>query len=257
MLMALTREISPAIRQCELTHLTRTPIDLERARAQHSAYEWALVDAGCTVRRLDTTDTMPDSVFVEDVAIVCDEIAIAARPGAETRRPETMAIALWLRNVRPMRSIAAPGTLDGGDVLIAGRNVFIGLSARTNQTGATQLREMLEPIGYRVRTVGVDGCLHLKSAVTAVGPETLLINADWVPRDAFSDFDLIDIDPAEPYAANALAIADRVIYPTAFPRTRRKLEHRGFRVIAIEMDELAKAEGAVTCCSLIFELGRP
>ena len=257
MLMAITREISPAIQQCELTHLDRRPVDLARARAQHAAYEWALVDAGCTVRRLDTTDALPDSVFVEDVAVVCNELAIIARPGAETRRAETSAVAAWLSNVRPLRSIDAPATLDGGDVLIAGRQVFVGLSARTNRAAATQMRRLLAPLGYTVETVRVTGCLHLKSAVTAVSDDTLLINRAWVPPDAFADFDVIEIDPEEPYAANAVALPDRVIYPAGFPRTRERLEARGLDVRIVEMDELAKAEGAVTCCSLIFELWRP
>jgi len=257
MKMAITREISPAIQQCELTHLSRAPIDLDRARAQHAAYEWALVDAGCTVRRLDTTDALPDSVFVEDVAVVCTELAIVARPGAETRRAETAAVAAWLSNVRPVRSIEAPATLDGGDVLIVDKQVFVGLSARTNRAAATQMRRLLAPLGYTVEAVRVTGCLHLKSAVTAVSPDTLLINRAWVPPDAFGDFDLIDVDAEEPYAANAVAVADRVIYPTSFPRTRRRLEARGFDINTVDMDELAKAEGAVTCCSLIFELWAP
>ncbi len=257
MKMAITREISPAIQQCELTHLSRARIDLERARAQHAAYEWALVDAGCTVRRLDTTDALPDSVFVEDVAVVCNELAIVARPGAETRRAETAAVAAWLSSVRPLRSIDAPATLDGGDVLIVDKQVFVGLSARTNRAAATQVRRLLAPLGYTVETVRVTGCLHLKSAVTAVSPDTLLINRAWVPPDAFGGFDLIEVDAEEPYAANAVAVADRVIYPTSFPRTRRRLEARGFDIKTVEMDELAKAEGAVTCCSLIFELWAP
>src|SRR5438046_8178084 len=128
MLMALTREISPAIQQCQLTHLARTPIDLERARAQHAAYEWALVGAGCTVRRLDTTEPLPDSVFIEDIAVVLDEIAIMTRPGVQARRSETSAIAEWLTNVRPLRYIESPGMLDGGDVLLAGRTLFVGMS---------------------------------------------------------------------------------------------------------------------------------
>ena len=254
--MAVTREISAAIQQCELTHLTRTPIDLERARAQHSAYEWALVDAGCTVRRLDTTDALPDSVFVEDIAVVCHELAILTRPGAETRRAETAGVAAWLGNMRPLRSIEAPATLDGGDVLIVGKHVFVGLSARTNRAAATQMRRLLAPLGYTVEVVKVTGCLHLKSAVTAVSADTLLINPAWVSPDAFGGLELIDVDPHEPYAANAVALPDRVIYPISFPRTRTRLEAHGIDVRTVDMDELAKAEGAVTCCSLIFELWR-
>ena len=135
-----------------------------------------------------------------------------------------------------------------------GRRVFIGSSARTNRAGIDQLARILEPVGYDVRAVPVRGCLHLKSAVTAVAPDTLLINREWVPADAFTGLSLLDIDPQEPGGANALAIADIVVYPTAFPRTRERLERRGLRVRPVDANELQKAEGAVTCCSLVFRL---
>jgi dimethylargininase len=254
MLMALTREISSAIQQCALTHLPRTPIDLERARAQHSAYEWALVEAGCTVRRLDTTDPLPDSVFIEDTAIVLDELAIITRPGAQSRRSETPAVAQWLTKVRPVRQIEAPGTVDGGDVLAVGRMLWVGASERTNDAGAAQLRRLVSPYGYTVEQVPVNGCLHLKSAVTLAAADTVLINRRWVPADAFARCTLIDIDPDEPYAANAVAVGGRVLYPATFPRTRQRLVDHGLSVHTVHMDELAKAEGAVTCCSLIFNM---
>jgi dimethylargininase len=254
MLMALTREISPAIRDCQLTHLARTPIDVERARAQHAAYEWALVEAGFTVRRLDTTEPLADSVFIEDVAVVLDELAIITRPGAPARRSETAVVARWLAKVRPLRVIEAPATLDGGDVLVVGRRMFVGASDRTNAAGAAQLRELVEDYGYTLDTIPVSGCLHLKSAVTLVSEDTLLINPAWVPADRFDALNLIEADASEPYAANARAAGGKVIYPAAFPRTRARLLAHGLAVQPVEMDELAKAEGAVTCCSLIFNV---
>ena len=254
MLMALTRAISPAIQQCELTHLARTPIDLDRARAQHAAYEWALVGAGCTVRRLDTTDPLPDSVFVEDIAVVLDELAVITRPGVQARRSETGAIAQWLAHVRPLRYIESPGTLDGGDVLVAGRSMFVGASGRTNAAGAAQLRRLVSPYGYIVEVVPVSGCLHLKSAVTAVAPETLLINPSWVSADRFAEFTLIEIDPEEQHAANAVAVGGKIICPAAFPGTAGRLKAHGLTVETVDVDELAKAEGSVTCCSLIFSM---
>ena len=255
MLMAITREISAAFQTCELTHLERVPIDLDRARAQHAAYEWALVEAGCTVRRLDSGADMPDAVFVEDIALVLDEGAVICRPGVESRRAETPGVLEALaRHGRPLQHIKAPGTLDGGDVLVVGRQVFVGASARTNGAGIDQLARILEPVGYAVRAVPVRGCLHLKSAATAVAPDTVLINRERAPADAFTGLSLLDIDPQEPDGANALAIADVVVYPTAFPRTRERLERRGLRVRPVDVDELLKAEGAVTCCSVIFEM---
>jgi len=254
MLFAITREISSAFQDCQLTHLPRTPIDLERARAQHDAYEWALVELGCTVRRVDSTADMPDAVFIEDIAVVFPHGAVIARPGARSRRIEAPGVAEALaRFGLPLRDIEEPGTLDGGDVLVVGRTVFVGASGRTNSAGIDQLRRMVTRFGYDVRAVPVQGCLHLKSAVTAVGPKTVLLNRNWVTADAFADLTLIDVDADEPHAANALLAGDVVIYPAAFPKTRARLEQRGLHVKTVDVDELAKAEGGVTCCSLVFE----
>ncbi len=143
--------------------------------------------------------------------------------------------------------------MDGGDVLVAGRRVFVGLSSRTNLEGARQLRAILAPLGYTVEEIEVRGCLHLKSAVTLVGENLLLMNPAWLPRQPFSSFDCIAVDPEEPRAANAVLAGERVIFPRAFPRTRERLEERGSQVLTVEASELAKAEGALTCCSLIFE----
>jgi dimethylargininase len=253
-LTALTREISAAFGECQLTHLGRVPIDIDRARAQHDAYEWALVELGCTVRRIDSGAGMPDAVFIEDSAVVLPEGAVMARPGAVSRRAETAAVATTLaRHGLPLRHILEPGTLDGGDVLLVGRRLFVGASSRTNAAGAAQLARLLRPLGYAVETVPVTGCLHLKSAVTAVSGDTLLINRDRVDAGAFSGLTLIDVDPDEPHGANALLVGRSVVFPSAFPKTRRRLEAGGLRVRSVDVDELAKAEGAVTCCSLIFD----
>jgi dimethylargininase len=254
MIWALTRDVSDAFDRCQLTHLARVPIDVERARAQHDAYEWALVELGCTVRRIDAGPDLPDSVFIEDTAVLLPEAAVIARPGAESRQPETAGVRAALgRFGMPMRDIMEPGTLDGGDVLVLGRQVFIGSSTRTNATAVNQMRRFLRPLGYKVRIVPVEGCLHLKSAVTAVAPDTVLINRDWVPPDAFTDLETVDVDPDEPAGANALLVGDVVVYAAGFPKTRARLEAKGFRVRTVDVDELAKAEGGVTCCSLVFE----
>jgi dimethylargininase len=256
MIMALTRDISSAIVRCELTHLERNTIDVERARVQHADYEWALVEAGCTVRRLHATDDMPDSVFIEDVAVVFNEFILITRPGAVSRRVETPGVVDALERLQGMRyrpqfAIEEPGTLDGGDVLVIGRQVFAGLSARTNENGIEQLGRILQQTDYSVRAVAVDECLHLKSAVTAVSERAVLVNRAWVDTSLFRGLDVIDVDPAEPYAANAAIVGDRLLYPAAFPQTRRRLEQRGFKVRTVDVSELAKAEGAVTCCSLL------
>jgi len=249
--VAVTRRVSPAFAACQLTHLERVPIDLDRAHAQHRAYEQALIAAGGLVHQLDTTAEIPDSVFVEDIAVVLPELAVITRPGAESRRAEMPAVAHALAAFRSLCTIETPGTVDGGDVLVAGRRVFVGLSTRTNAAGVGQMRQILARYGYTVDAIEVSGCLHLKSAVTAIDDATLLVNPSWVDAAAFSDFALVAVDPAEPAAANVLRLPDRVIFPTAFPRTAETMERRGLRVERVEVDELAKAEGAVTCCSLI------
>jgi dimethylargininase len=251
-LLALTREISPSIVECELTHLTRQPIDLDRARTEHLAYEDALRAAGCRVERLSAGDDMPDSVFIEDTAVVVDEVAVIARPGALSRRVETAAVVDSMRRFRKLRTIVGPGTLDGGDVLVVGRQVFVGRSSRTNEEGCDQLTAALEPYDYQVRTVEVRGCLHLKSAVTALTDDLLLVNAAWLPAEPFAAFECIEVHPEEAMAANALRVGDAIIVPAMFPRTRDRIERQNLRVLTVEAAELAKAEGAVTCCSLVF-----
>ncbi|HZR24305.1 MAG TPA: arginine deiminase family protein [Vicinamibacterales bacterium] len=250
--IAITRAISSSLANCELTHLDRVPIDLARARAQHADYERALTDAGYRVERLTADEDMPDSVFVEDVAVVFDELAIITRPGAESRRREVPAVAAALRRYRPLQTIVAPGTVDGGDVMTVGTRVFVGLSSRTNGDGIAQMRAILAPHGYRVDAVTVSGCLHLKSAVTAVSDRALVINRAWIDAQLFDGFELIDVDPSEPTAANVVRLEDRLIVPSAFPRTAERLRARGFRVVAVDASEVAKAEGAVTCCSLLL-----
>jgi dimethylargininase len=252
MLIALTRAVSPSIVGCELTHLARVPIDVRRARAQHRAYEDALAAAGCTIVRVADAPESPDAVFIEDAAVVLDEVAVITRPGAVSRRSETAAVADALVRHRSLQAITAPATIDGGDVLVAGRDVFVGVSSRTNDAAVNQMRTILEPYAYRVRPVAVTGCLHLKSAVTAVADDTLLVNGAWAAPALFQGYRLIDIDPAEPAAANVVRAANQLIYPTVFPRTRDRLERAGYPIRTLDMSELQKAEGAVTCCSLIF-----
>jgi dimethylargininase len=252
MLIAITREVSPAIANCELTHLEREPIDAACASAQHQEYESCLEQLGCQVQRLPVEPTLPDSVFVEDAAIVVEEIAVITRPGAASRRPEVVSVALALEAYRQLGFIESPGTLDGGDVLRLGKKLFVGLTQRTNQAGIQQLATLLAPFGYEVRAVPIADCLHLKTAVTQVSDDTLLINQDWIDASMFTGWKLIDVDAAEPFAANALLIGGAVIYPTSFPATRAKLERHKINVLPVDVSELGKAEGGVTCCSLIF-----
>jgi dimethylargininase len=250
--LAITRAVPLSINRCELTHLDREPIDYARAVAQHAEYETALRDLGCRVERLPDAPDLPDSVFVEDAAVVLDDVAVMARPGAESRRPEVDAMAAALRPHRPLVFIEAPGTLDGGDVLVTARKVFVGISGRTNKDGVKQLAAALEPHGFEVISIPVSGCLHLKSAVTQAGEGILLVNPGWIETTHFAGFDLIEVDSDEPAAANVLRIGDAVICADEHPKTRRRLEERGLVTHSVPAGELAKAEGGVTCCSVIL-----
>jgi dimethylargininase len=251
--IALTREVSPNLGRCELTHLERQPIDIDLARTQHHNYEICLARLGYDVRHVPAAPELPDSVFIEDTCVVLPELAVIARPGADSRRPETVAVAESMRQYRPLQFIEAPGTLDGGDVLRIGRKVFAGMTGRTNEFGFEQLRSFLSGYGYFVIPVGVKGCLHLKSAVTAVSQNTILVNPAHVEPGIFRDLHAIEVDPFEPPAANALLIDKVIVYPTAYPRTRIRLEKIGIEVISIDLSELSKAEGAVTCCSVLID----
>jgi dimethylargininase len=249
--VALTREVSPLFERCELTHLSRCSIDLDRTREQHRAYEAALAQLGCDVRRLPELPDCPDGVFVDDTAVVFDEVAVIARPGADSRRGETFSVVVALAPFRPLKAISAPGTLDGGDVLRIGRTILVGRSARTNDVAYDQMRRLMTPRGYDVRQIEVTGCLHLQTAITEVGEGTVLVNPAWMDASQLDRVEVIEVDPAEPFGANALRIGETVIYPDGFPRTRNRLEGRGIRVVTVDVSELAKAEAGVTCCSLI------
>jgi dimethylargininase len=252
-LIAITRPVSASLAQCELTHQARLPIDVGRARRQHAAYEQTLRSLGATLIQAPEAPELPDAVFIEDTAIVLDEVAVMARPGAASRRKETGPVASLLSAYRPLHQLEPPATLDGGDVLRMGRTLYVGLSSRTNRLGAAQLGEMLEPMGYAVVGVPVTGCLHLKSAVTQVADGLLLLNPGWVAPATFSDCEFLPVADQEPGAANALYFSGAVIYPAHFPDTAERLVRHGLKVVPVECGELAKAEGGVTCCSLLFE----
>ncbi|HYS54903.1 MAG TPA: arginine deiminase family protein [Thermoanaerobaculia bacterium] len=272
MRIAITRSVSPRIAECQLSYLQRQPIDFDRAVLQHATYERSLAAHGCTIVHAVATPDMPDSVFVEDTAVVLDDVAIITRPGAESRRPETTSVAEVVRHYRPLRYIEPPATLDGGDVLVVDQKLYVGTSQRTNAAAVEQLLEIPRPAKRgeggssdllpRVAGAKADdvvpiqfrNCLHLKSAVTAIDGQTLLLNPDYVDRAQFRGFECIDVDPSEPHAANILRLDDGLIYSASYPRTRRRLESRGFQIDVVDMSQLEKAEAGVTCCSLIFDV---
>ena len=253
MLTAITRDVNESMGDCELTFLPRVRINAGLALQQHQQYQSALSSLGCEIVTVPTESGLADSVFIEDTAMVLDEIAVMCRPGAESRRAEVAGVGDVLQQYRTLASIQPPGTLDGGDLLRVGKVIYAGLSARSNQSGIEQLRRIVADYGFSVETVETTKCLHLKSAVSEVAPDTLLINPNWIDKSAFVNCELIDVDEEEPHAANALRVGRSVIYPSSFPRTMEILSQRGINVTPVDLSELQKAEGAVTCCSLVFK----
>src|SRR2546430_14371953 len=253
MLTAITRAVSPAIVHCELSFIARQPIDLAATQDQHPAYEQLLAKLGARVTSLPPDPTLPDSMFVEDPAIVLDELAVILPLGTETRRREAQSLAQPLSRFRKLEYVSLPGTLEGGDVLRIGRKLFVGLTQRSNVEGFRQLAAILARYNYEVIAVPVTGCLHLKSAVTDLGRNTLLANRAPFDSEPLAGHEWIDVDPAEPHAANALALRRTVIFPASFPRTRARIESRGLSVTFIDISALQKAESGLTCSSLLFE----
>jgi dimethylargininase len=252
-LTAITRGVSATLSACELTWLEREPIDIEKALAEHHAYERCLADLGVRVISLPALDSHPDAVFVEDPAIVLDEVAVIATMGCESRRGERASLAAALAPFRPLIHMRDPAKLEGGDVMRVGRHLFAGLSARTDAAGIAQLAAELQPFGYEVHGVELRDCLHLKSACCCIAPNTILINRSWVDIELLSKYRLIDVAESEPGAANALNIGDTIVMPNVFPDTATILRREGFKVAELDMSELMKAESGVTCSSLIFQ----
>lgn len=253
MLIALTRPVSRSINQCELSFHQRRPIDIQRAIDQHAAYEQLLSELGIRVVRLAAEPHLPDAVFVEDPAVVVDELAVISRMGTASRRPESKSVAEVLSLYRPLEYLIEPATLDGGDVMRIGRTLYVGISARTNREGVKQLTNLLRHYDYEVRPIEVSGCLHLKSGCSYVGNDTVLVNRAWIDSGKLRALELIDVPSEESAAANALLVSDVVILPASFPKTRALLERLEFQVRAIDVSELQKAEAGITCTSLIFE----
>jgi dimethylargininase len=254
MLTAITRAVSPSIIDCELSFIDRNPIDLSKAQEQHGAYEALLTKLGARLISLPAEPDLPDSMFVEDPAIVLDELAVIMPLGTPSRRPEATSLAAALSRFRKLEYVALPGMMEGGDVLRIGRKLFVGLTKRTNAEGIRQLSAILAPHNHEVVPVPVTGCLHLKSAVTYLGRNTLLANRAWFDPAPLSSFEWIDVDPSEPHAANALTLFRTTIFPASFPLTRARIESHGFHVSSLDISELQKAESGLTCSSLLFEV---
>ncbi|UCE17686.1 MAG: dimethylargininase [Gemmatimonadota bacterium] len=251
--IALTHIVSPNISQCEVTYRNREPIDYDRAVKQHEAYCQLLRDCGLDVIELSVNRDYPDSTFLEDTAVVVDEIAIMANLGVASRRGEVNGVEQELAKYRKIRRIEPPATLDGGDVLKIGRDIFVGLSPRTNEAGIQSLKRFLAPFGYKIIPVILKDCLHLKSACTTLDKKALLVNASWLDLEPFSNFRIIQVPEDESEAANALRVNDTIFMHSGFSKTVQIARAEGFAVKTTDISELLKAEAGMTCSSIIFE----
>ncbi len=234
-MLALTHVPSPSLEQCQRTYVAPAPIDYALAVRQHRAYCDMLRRAGADVRTLDVNSALPDCVFIEDTAVVVDEIAVMAPMGAASRRAEPAGVEPELRKYREVRRVDLPATFEGGDVLRVGRTLLVGLSSRTNAAGVEALGTILHPFGYDVRAVPVGRCLHLKSAVTALPDGRLLANPDWLDARALHGFEIVKVPEEEPDAANALLVGNRVCLPASHPRTADRVRGLGFDVDTVDL----------------------
>ena len=251
-LIAITHVPSSRMDAGERTYVGHEAIDPRLARLQHAAYEDALRSCGATVVQLDVNRELPDCVFVEDTAIVLDEVAVMMSMGAESRRGEPAGIERELRKYRAVERVELPATIDGGDVVRCGRALYVGESARTNAAGIAALREIVRRYGYTVTAVPVRHCLHLKSACSALPDGSFLVNRDWIDVSPLPSDRLAQVPPAEPWAGDVLVIGERIIVPSSCPGTFDTLVARGWSVRSVDVSEFAKAEGGVTCMSLVF-----
>jgi len=246
----LVRAPSSRLTEGIVTHVRRTPVDVGLARAQHAAYTSALAASGWAIRHVPVAEDCPDSVFIEDAVVVCEDLAVLARPGAPARRAEVAGVAsiagsLGLRTAR----IQEPGTLDGGDVLQAGDTVYVGRGGRTNSGGIRQLRELLAPLGRTVIAVPLSNVLHLKSAVTALPDGTFLLLPQLVPAGLFPAVRPVD----EEGVCHVVPLdADRVLIVASAPRTTEFLHDIGFTPVVVDISEFEKLEGCVTCLSVLL-----
>lgn len=248
---AFVRRPTEDLERGERSFVPRTAIDLDRALLQHEALRVALAVAGLEVVELPPLPGAADATFVEDTALLLDGVAVRTRPGAASRRGEGAALFEALGDALPVLELEAPATLDGGDVIVADRDLWVGQSGRTNHAGLKALAHLVLDHGYRVKAAHVTGCLHLKTACTFLGRGALLVNPSWVDTHRLPAPVHVPVHEDEPFGANALAVGGRVLLSASHPRTAERVAAAGFEVVPLELSEFEKAEGGVTCLALL------
>lgn len=252
-LVAITHVPSPRMNDAVRTFIGVHAIDVELATRQHAAYRAMLERAGAKVVVLDVNVDHADAVFVEDTAIVLDEVAVLTSMGAPSRADEPRGIEPeLLRHRSEVVRVEMPATIEGGDVLRVDRTLFVGLTARTNAAGVEALANATKRFGYEVRAVRIDGCLHLKTACTALPDGRLLVSPRWVNERDLAGFPVVHVPADEPDAANVALANGRVLMGSAHPRTLDLVKGLGFDVDSVDLSEFAKAEGCVTCLSILL-----
>jgi dimethylargininase len=250
---AIVREIPSSFANALSAAPPDPPIDVALAREQHAAYVRALEACGLAVTVVPADEACPDCVFVEDTAVVLGGFALITRPGAPSRRAETPAIAAALDELVDVTHMTEPATLDGGDVMWVAGNVFVGRSARTNAAGIAQLAAAVKSCGFDVVPIDLPaGVLHLKCVVSRLGGDRILLAPDTIPARAFGNMHVIHGPPDEAYAANCVAIGDYVIVAEGFASTAHELRRSGYTVHEVPCSEVRKADGSLTCQSIIF-----
>ena len=249
---AITRKPAPNFSEGLTTATHQSTPNYQLLLSQHRRYIECLVDLGLEVIELPELADYPDAYFVEDVAVITPEIAVISNPGALSRRDEPDYIVTDIARFRQTRRISEPGTLDGGDVLQIEKHFFVGLSERTNVDGAEQLGRLLQEFGYSWSTVNVGAGLHLKSSINYLGQNTIMITDEMAGRAEFSRFNQVIVPQSESYAANSLLINRHILTPKGFPQTLNLLEPLGMQIIVLDVSEVAKMDGGLTCLSLRF-----
>jgi dimethylargininase len=247
---ALVRAPSGKLAEGIVTHIARSPVNVAVAKEQHAAYAAALVAAGWAIEPVPAAEDCPDSVFVEDTVVICEDLAVLARPGAAARRAEVGGTARVVASLGfRTAQIEDPGTLDGGDVLQAGSTVYVGRGGRTNAEGIRQLRSLLAPLGRTVVAVPLRNVLHLKSAVTALPDGTFLLLPHLVPASLFPAVRPVE----EESGCHVVPLGgDRVLIAASAPRTAELIENLGFTPVVADISEFEKLEGCVTCLSVLL-----
>lgn len=250
--MVIVRPTSPRLGDCELTWRDRIPIDVDLARRQQRAYvNW--LAARAEVLTLDDADCGPDQAFVEDLALIADPVAVAFTPRAVSRRGEVQAVRAELARHRPVLMLPRDLNMDGGDVLRVGQDILAGLSTRSSRHSANALEELLKPYGYCIRRIAIHGCLHLKTALSSLGQDRLLVDPEHLDTSEIAKhYELIEVCQGEPSGANILRVENDLLVSASAPSTARLLRRMGFNVDTIDISEFEKAEAGLTCLSILI-----